>query len=87
MANTSSAKKAIRSNAAKKERNDVLRDNMRSARRELTKAVSSGSKEVDTMLANYYKQVDKAAKGSRVFNKKKAARLKSRAAATVAAKK
>lgn len=87
MANTSSAKKAVRNAAKKKDRNDALRTKVRVARRDLVKAIANGVKKADLgkLLTTYYKQVDKAAKGGRVYSKNKAARLKSSMAKAISA--
>lgn len=87
MANTSSALKAIRSAEKKKARNDVFKAQVKDARRELTKGLTTGAKKTALagLLTNYYKQVDKAAKGGKVYSKNKAARLKARMAKAVAA--
>jgi ribosomal protein S20 len=88
MANTSSAKKAIRSSAKKKLINDNVRTKVREARIAVIKAVAAGEKKakLSGLLSTFSKQVDKAAKSSsRVYSKNKAARLKSKMAVKVGA--
>ncbi|MFW5702659.1 MAG: 30S ribosomal protein S20 [Candidatus Dojkabacteria bacterium] len=79
MANTSSAKKAVRVQKRRKLVNDQVRSNIRDARRELEKALNSGEKKakLNQLLDKFYKRVDKAAKKSvGVLSQNKAARLK-----------
>lgn len=88
MANTSSAKKAVRSAERKKLINDIVRSKIRDARIAVTKAITAGEKKakLGELLNSYYKQVDKAAKkSSKVYSKNKAARLKSKMAMKVQA--
>jgi small subunit ribosomal protein S20 len=87
MANTKSAKKAIRSAAKKKARNDIIREKVRKSRLALLKGIDAKEKpkKLDELLSNFYKQLDKATKtGAKVFSKNKAARLKSQMARKVA---
>ncbi|MBD3363417.1 30S ribosomal protein S20 [Candidatus Dojkabacteria bacterium] len=78
MANTKSAKKAIRSSARKKSVNDKLRDRYKKARKEVREAIEEGDKEkASELLPNAMKQIDKAAKKN-VLHKNTASRYKSR---------
>lgn len=90
MANTSSAKKAVRVEARRKQINDAKRSKVRLARKELEKALNSGEKpaKLKKLLDKFYKQVDKAAKKTNgMLTQNKAARLKSSMAAKVASAK
>lgn len=94
MANTASAKKAIRSSSRKVSVNEVVREKYKETKRiisrtakEVNAGVAKVSKaDLDAKLAVAYKQIDKAAKsGVNVISKNKANRLKSRLAKQVAA--
>jgi small subunit ribosomal protein S20 len=88
MANTKSAKKAVRSAVAKKLSNDTVKNNYRTAKKELEKAIASGAKkaELGKLLTATYQAVDKAAKKSvKVLSQNKAARIKSALAKKLAA--
>lgn len=78
MANTSSAKKAVRNAVAKKAANDSVREKVSAARKQVLKALTSGKKaDKAKAITAYYKQVDKAAKSTvNVLTKNKAARMK-----------
>lgn len=85
MANTSSAKKEIRSQARKKAKNDARRDAFRSTRKEVQRAIVAGDvKAANEKLGAFYKAVDKAAKSNGPLHKNTAARYKSRLSAAVA---
>lgn len=87
MANTSSAKKAVRSSSKKKLVNDRVRENIKTARKALDKAIAGGTKtaKLQTEVSNMYKAIDKAAKKSvGVISQNKAARMKSAVAKKVA---
>jgi len=85
MANTSSAKKEIRSQARKKAKNDLRRSAFKSTRREIQKAVAAGdAKSAIEKLPAFYKAVDKAAKANGPLHKNTAARYKSRLSAAIA---
>lgn len=75
MANTSSAKKAIRSQAKKSAKNLRHKQAFRDARKEVLK--NAGSKELNTFVAKFQKEVDKAAKVGAI-SKNAASRYKSR---------
>ncbi len=79
MANTSSAKKAIRSQARKQVFNLRKKRTYRDARKDVMDAVTKGDKKAaDTALQSFYKAVDKAAKSNGPLHKNTAARYKSR---------
>lgn len=83
MANTKSAKKAVRSQARKALYNLRRKRNFKEAQLEVKKAVSENdSKTAAELLSKAYKQIDKAAKG-KTISKNAAARYKSRLAALV----
>lgn len=78
MANTKSAKKALRQNLRRKRANLVRRASLRSVVKEFQKLLASGKKEeASALLKNVYSKIDKLAK-TRVVHKNKANRLKSR---------
>lgn len=81
MANTSSAKKAVRAGARKAEVNAAHRDGYKLAARtvgKLLQAEKVNKKEVESAISLAYKKIDKAAKSHvNVISKNKAARLKS----------
>lgn len=84
MANTSSAKKAIRQIERRTVKNLRRSREFKAARKQVLKAVAAGDeKDANTQLTNFHKQVDKAAKHNGPLHKKTAARYKSRLAATV----
>ncbi len=83
MANTSSAKKAIRSSAKKAVNNIEHRKAFRDARKQVTKNI--GTAKTPELLQSFYKQVDKAAK-TNAISKNAAARYKSRLTKLVNAK-
>jgi len=82
MANTDSAKKAIRSSEKKHAKNQMHKEAFRSTRKEVEKAIKTNDKELPTLVSSFYKQVDKAAKVNAI-SKEAAARLKSRLTAKV----
>lgn len=85
MANTSSAKKEIRSQARKKAKNDARKDAFKSARRDIQKALAAGDVNAATSkLPTFFKAVDKAAKANGPLHKNTAARYKSRLTAAIA---
>jgi small subunit ribosomal protein S20 len=80
MANTASAKKAIRSSARKRHHNLYWKDKIKGAEKDLKKSLSSKSLDVgilNTQLSMLQKMLDKAAK-QKVIHKNKANRLKAR---------
>lgn len=78
MANTKSAKKAIRSSARKKTYNDRNRRKYREARKNVVEAVEAGDKKkAESAISGAYKAIDKAAQ-KKTIHKKTAARYKSR---------
>lgn len=83
MANTKSAKKAVRSQARKAIFNLRRKRSFREAQLEVKKAVASNdSKSANELLPNAYKQIDKASK-TKAISKNAAARYKSRLAKLV----
>ncbi len=85
MANTSSAKKAIRVSAKKHAQNLITKKKMKEARKAVVKAVASNEKnKVAELISAAYKYIDKAAK-KRVIHENTAARYKSALAAKVKA--
>ncbi len=83
MANTSSAKKAIRSSAKKAVNNIRAKKTYKDARKAVLKAVvSKDKKAADSLLPVAYKAIDKAAK-TKVIAKNAASRYKSRLATKV----
>lgn len=75
MANTTSAKKAIRSQAKKATKNLRHKEAFRAARKEVLK--NTDSKDLNTLVAKFQKEVDKAAKVGAI-SKNTASRYKSR---------
>jgi small subunit ribosomal protein S20 len=79
MANTSSAKKAIRQQAKKTIKNLRRKRDFRDSRREVLKAVEAGDlKLAQTSLQDFYQKVDKAAKHNGPLHENTAARYKAR---------
>jgi small subunit ribosomal protein S20 len=75
---TQSAKKALRQNIRRRERNLKKKTELRSVVKKYKKLISAGSKsEAQEYLSQVYKKLDKAAKVN-LIKKNKAARLKSR---------
>ncbi len=84
MANTKSAKKAIRVSLRKKAVNKEVKRSYRSARAEVVKSVTANKpKEAEKLLVEAYKQIDFAAKKG-ALHKNTANRYKSRLAKQVA---
>lgn len=86
MANTSSAKKAVRVSQRKKIVNDKMRETFRVQRTAFEKAVAAGEtkKKLEEKLSTLYKSIDKSAKKSvNILSENKAARMKSRYAGMV----
>ncbi len=82
MANTASAKKAIRVSARNAVVNKRTKVSYKHAKKQVLKAVAEGDKKKALkLLPQAYKQIDKAAK--KILHKKTAARYKSRLAAKV----
>ncbi len=80
MANTKSAKKAVRSQATKKKYNDRAKTGYKEARKALLDEVAKGDlKKARENLSKAYKKIDKAAK-TRAIHPNAAARYKSRLA-------
>jgi small subunit ribosomal protein S20 len=87
MANTASAKKAIRSSARKREHNLFWKKRIHRAAKELKKSLVAKEKDVgilNSQLSKVQKLLDKAAKEG-VLHKNKANRLKTRYAKKIAA--
>lgn len=85
MANTASAKKAIRTQARKRAKNLVRIEAYKSARRDVMKAIAAGDeKAASAGLVTFQKAVDKAAKSNGPLHKNTAARYKSRLSAAIA---
>lgn len=79
MANTTSAKKAIRRQERQSVKNLARRSDFRSARKTVQKAIAAGdAKAAQAGLPVFYKAVDKAAKKNGPLHKNTAARYKSR---------
>ncbi len=77
---TSSAKKALRQNKTRRVRNVIRKDTYKKAVVRYRKLVAQKkSEEAQKMLSTVYKALDKAAK-TKVIEKNKASRLKSRLA-------
>ncbi|BCX13571.1 MAG: 30S ribosomal protein S20 [Candidatus Dojkabacteria bacterium] len=83
MANTKSAKKAIRSQERKRQYNLKRLTEFRLARKQVKKAVESGNaEEAKKLLSFAYKKIDKAAKSGPI-SKNAASRYKSKLAKLV----
>ena len=79
MANTKSAKKAVRTIARREERNKSIRTTVKSVVKKTVAAVQEGAKDLEQIAREAVSALDKAAaKG--VLHKNKAARKKSRLA-------
>ncbi|MCX6812481.1 MAG: 30S ribosomal protein S20 [Candidatus Berkelbacteria bacterium] len=74
---TSSAKKALRVDRAKKEINDLTRNKIKSALKAARLAIVSGDTDATKKIDLAYRELDLAAKKN-VIHKNKASRLKSR---------
>ncbi len=86
MANTASAKKEIRAQRRKTQKNLKHKRAFRAAKKEVDKAIESGKKtKVDTAVQKYYKTIDKASKVD-ALHKNTAARYKSRLMKVIAQK-
>lgn len=84
MANTSSAKKAVRSSERKRIINLRRRRDLRDTSKEVRKAVESKDrKSIDSLLPSAFKAIDKAAKMN-IIHKNAAARYKSQLAKSAA---
>lgn len=78
MANTQSAKKAIRNSYRKWLRNRHVKGQMRSAIKSVRNAIAAGDfEQAQALMPHAARELDKAAK-KKVIHKNKAARLKSR---------
>lgn len=83
MANTKSAKKAIRVSARKKKVNTEIKRSYRTARSQVVKAVSANEKaEAEKLLVEAYSKIDTAAKKG-TLHRNTANRYKSRLAQQV----
>lgn len=83
MANTKSAKKAIRVSARKKKVNTEIKRSYRTARSQVVKAVSANEKaEAEKLLVEAYSKIDTAAKKG-TLHRNTADRYKSRLAQQV----
>ena len=79
MANTKSAKKAVRVIARRQERNKSVRTEVKSIFKKANTAISTGDKESKTLVQTAEAIIDRAASKG-VMHKNKAARKKSRLA-------
>ena len=78
MPNTASAKKRIRQDNVRAQRNKSRRSSMRTAMRKVNEAVAAGDKAAaQTLLHDAYKQIDKAAR-QHILHANTAANQKSR---------
>ena len=77
MANTKSAKKAVRSSEKKRVFNVVKENKIKESVKTFKKAVSAGSKDIESSLSKVFSTIDKAVK-TKFINKQTAARKKSR---------
>ncbi|HXK52606.1 30S ribosomal protein S20 [Candidatus Nomurabacteria bacterium] len=87
MANTQSAKKAVRSSAKKRLHNIFWKTKIKASVKAIEKLLSTNTKELDIIKEQervLYKVVDKAAKNN-VIHKNKAARIKSKISKKVSA--
>ena len=83
MANTSSAKKAVRQTKTRTKRNAKQKQEMKKLMKELETLVENGEKEkAEKLLPTVTKKIDKAAKNN-IIHKNAAARYKSRLAKKV----
>lgn len=83
MANTKSAKKAIRSSAKKNKVNSILKRNYKTTRKDLLESINvKDKKAVSKKMVLAMKAIDKAGKKN-IIHKKTAARYKSRLAKAV----
>lgn len=83
MANTSSAKKAVRSSERKHKINDQVRRKYKAARKDVRKAVDAGDKKAaEAAMPNAMKFIDKAVKKN-ILHKNTGSRYKSRLAKAV----
>lgn len=83
MANTSSAKKAIRVSARKKKVNSINKDNYRTAKKAVLKAVSDNKPaQAKKLLVKAYSALDTASK-KKTLHKNTVSRYKSRLATQV----
>ena len=80
---TSSAKKALKQDRAKREINDLTRHKIKSAVKAARLAIVAGGKDAKTKLDDAYRELDVASKKN-VIHKNRAARLKSRLAKKMA---
>ncbi|MFH1631997.1 MAG: 30S ribosomal protein S20 [bacterium] len=84
MPNLANAKKALRQNLKRAERNKVVRDEIHSMRRRFRKLLEAGNlDEAQKMVPELYQRLDKAVTKN-VFKKNKASRIKSRLATNLA---
>ncbi len=74
---TSSAKKALKQDRARREINDLTRHKIKSAVKAARLAIAAGDKDVQAKLSAAYRELDVASKKN-VVHKNRAARLKSR---------
>ncbi len=86
MANSASARKRIRQTASKTRRNRQVSGRLKAIRKDLRALVDEGkADEAAKLLPNVFSRADRAAK-SGVIHKNTAGRIKSRAAALLAAR-
>ncbi len=78
MPNLANARKALRQNKAHKAKNDAQRNHIKNLAKKIETTGKKGSiKDIEVLLKEYFKAVDKAAKKN-IIHKNTAARKKSR---------
>ncbi|MCX6810387.1 MAG: 30S ribosomal protein S20 [Candidatus Berkelbacteria bacterium] len=80
---TSSAKKALKQDRARREINDLTRNKIKSAVKAARLAIAAGDKDASAKLDAAYRELDVASKKN-VIHKNRASRLKSRLAKKIA---
>lgn len=84
MPNIKSAKKRLRQNVVRKERNRAAKSRVRNCCKKVLKAVNSGNlEEAETLFREATKLLDKAGAGGRIMHKNTASRKKSRISAMI----
>jgi small subunit ribosomal protein S20 len=82
MPNTKSAKKAMRSSEKKRDFNLIRKYKIKNSLKELRKAISNNSQDLQQNLSRVFSSIDKAVKGN-LLHKNTAARKKSRVVAMI----
>ncbi len=82
MPNTKSAKKAMRSSEKKRDFNLIRKFKIKNSLKELRKAISNNSQDLQQNLSRVFSSIDKAVKGN-LLHKNTAARKKSRVVAMI----